>query len=128
MLASERVFEVFEDAKQMHVASLERLEQDDIRDAPEKAWCATKRAVDALVLARTGHEPEKSPVTTRELVRLSRGDDRIRPLVDIYFRYQGALHGDCFYLGLCEPMDAVREWVREVADFIRDCQTHAENC
>ena len=128
MEANGRVFEILQDARYMHAASLERLSQNDIRDASDKAWCATKRAVDALVLARTGHEPEKSPVTTRELVKLSRADDRIKPLVDIYFRYQGALHADCFYLGLCDPIEAIRDWVGDVGDFIQVCQSHAENC
>ena len=45
---------IFADAVRMHEASLERMAAGDIRDAAEKAWCATLRATDALVLARTG--------------------------------------------------------------------------
>jgi hypothetical protein len=40
----------------MYVAALERLDPMDIRDASEKAWCAAKRATDALIVARTGEE------------------------------------------------------------------------
>ena len=44
---------LFDDARQMQVQALERLNEGDIRDAAEKAWCATKRTTDALVLSRT---------------------------------------------------------------------------
>ena len=53
----DRVEVLFADARQVHAEALIWLEQDDIRDAAEKAWCATKRATDALILARTGEEP-----------------------------------------------------------------------
>ena len=33
------------------------LEAGDLRDAAEKAWGATKRATDALILRYTGREP-----------------------------------------------------------------------
>ena len=45
---------IFADARQLHDQAIERLEQGDIRDAAEKAWCAAKRATDALILALTG--------------------------------------------------------------------------
>ena len=57
MVATDRVNEIFADARAMQAQALQRLEQGDVRDAAEKAWCATKRATDALVLARTGEEP-----------------------------------------------------------------------
>ena len=50
----ERVAAIFADARTIHGEALERLQAGDIRDAAEKAWCATKRATDALILARTG--------------------------------------------------------------------------
>ena len=53
----EQIDEIFADARRMHSQAVERLEQGDIRDAAEKAWCATKRATDALLLARTGEPP-----------------------------------------------------------------------
>ena len=52
---------IFEDARAMHQSAVDQLVRGDIRDAAEKAWCATKRATDALILARIGTEPEKSP-------------------------------------------------------------------
>ena len=56
MLATDRVPAIFADARSLHVEALQLLEAGDIRDAAEKAWCATKRATDALILARTGTE------------------------------------------------------------------------
>ena len=50
---ADQVRAIFADVRQVHAQALERLEQGDVRDAAEKAWCATKRATDALILART---------------------------------------------------------------------------
>ena len=43
MVATNRVVEIFTDARTVHSEALERLREGDIRDAAEKAWCATKR-------------------------------------------------------------------------------------
>ena len=45
----EQIDELFADARQMHSQAVERLEQGDIRDAAETAWCATKRATAKVV-------------------------------------------------------------------------------
>jgi hypothetical protein len=57
MLETERVGVIFADAWVLYDDSLEELERGKLRNAAEKAWGATKRAADALVLARTGQEP-----------------------------------------------------------------------
>lgn len=116
---------IFADARRMHNAALQRLASGDTRDAAEKAWCAAKRAVDALALARTGQLPPKSPDTTRALLKLAQDDPRLRTLQDRYFTRQSALHGDCFYTGLCEPLDAITRLIHETAEFIRDAETLA---
>jgi hypothetical protein len=125
MVVTGRVAEIFADARTIHESALRALEQGDIRDAAEKAWCATKRATDALILARTGTEPEKSPETSRALRQMAREDRRARPLVGRYFTTQSALHGDCFYLGLCEPVADTEILIRETADYIRDAENLA---
>ena len=104
MTITNEIVSIFADARQMQLQALERLAQGDIRDAAEKAWCATKRATDALILARTGTEPERSPVTSRELRRLAGDDREVDGVVPRYFVRQSTLHGECFYLGLCEPL------------------------
>ena len=60
----EQINELFADARRMHSQAVEHLEQGDIRDAAEKAWCATKRATDALLLARTGEPPGPTGLTS----------------------------------------------------------------
>ena len=120
--ATERVTALFADARTLHDAALARLSAGDIRDAAEKAWCATKRAADGLIVARTGEEPAKSPVTTRELNRLGVDDPDIRRLGDHYHIVKDALHGDCFYLGFCEPVEHTERLIHETMDYITDAE------
>ena len=117
---------MFADAARMHQAALAQMAAGDIRDAAEKAWCAAKRATDALILARTGKLPPKSPDTTRALRTMAAADPAVRNLQDRYFTRQGALHGDCFYTGMCEPIEDTQRLIRETDDFIRDARRLAE--
>ena len=55
----QQIDELFADASQIRSQAVEGLEQGDIRNAAEKAWCATKRATDAPLLARTGEQPDQ---------------------------------------------------------------------
>ena len=120
MLSTDRVSSSFADARAVYADALRLLESGDIRDAAEKAWCATKRATDALILARTGEEPELSPDTSRGLLALAEQDSAISPLIGRYYSRQGHLHGGCFYLGICEPVDEVHRRIRQTADYISD--------
>jgi len=45
--------EIFKDAEELYHDAVRELERGKIRDAAEKAWGATVRATDALILART---------------------------------------------------------------------------
>ena len=109
----------------MHAESLRQLDAGDIRDAAEKAWCATKRATDALILARTGDEPEMSSDTSSGLLALAENDDAVSPLIRRYYSRQRYLHGACFYLGACDPIDEVERRIRETADYINDAENLA---
>ena len=122
MVTTDRVSAIFADARAVHADALRLLEAGDIRDAAEKAWCATKRATDALILARTGTEPEFSPDTTRGLVRLASADRAVNSLVGRYYSRQGHLHGTCFYLGDCEPVGEVHRRIRQTANYISDAE------
>lgn len=125
MVVTNRVRAIFADAWTVYNSALERLEQGDIRDASEKAWCATKRATDALIVARTGQEPEKAPITSRELRRLALRDGRLDSVVSWYCVNRGMLHGDCFYLGLCEPIEDTDRRIRETALYIQQTESLA---
>ena len=113
---------VFADARRMHESALRRMAAGDIRDAAEKAWCAAKRATDALILARTGEEPQRSTDTGAGLREIARRDPGARSLRARYYERQGALHGECFYIGLCEPVEGIERLIRETADYIEDAR------
>ena len=120
MVATSRVQEIFDDAKAVHAEALERLAAGDIRDAAEKAWCATKRATDALILARTGEEPGPTAITSNELDSLASRDANIKPLVGRYYSRISQLHGSCFYVGLCN--DQTERRIRETGIYIEDAE------
>ncbi len=116
---------IFADARDVHSQALERLENGDVRDAAEKAWCATKRATDALILARTGEEPPTTAMTSNELDALSRRDPGVRTLVGRYYSRISQLHGACFYNGICNSETERR--IRETADYIQDAERLASS-
>ncbi len=120
MVATSRVQEIFDDAKAMHREALERLEAQDIRDAAEKAWCATKRATDALILARTGEEPGTTARTSNGVDGLAHTDRSFDPLVGRYYSRISQLHGSCFYDGICN--DQTERRIRETAIYIEDAE------
>ena len=119
---TDRISAIFADARALHADALRLLAAGDVRDAAEKAWCATKRATDALILARTHEEPQISSETTRGLNGLAVADQSVRPLRRRYFSRQSELHGSCFYLGDCEPLDEVDRRIRQTADYINDAE------
>lgn len=127
MLETERVAAVFQDAWVLYADALEELGRDKIRNAAEKAWGATKRATDALILARTGKEPATTALTSQGLRRLARetNDNDIESLVGRYYTRIGFLHGECFYDGMCEPVEDTERRIRETDDYMRDAQTLA---
>ena len=112
---------IFADARLMRDAALERLAAGDIRDAAEKAWCATVRATEGLVLVRTGQEPGTSTAAGRRLTALSEDDPS---LMDLRLRYsdrQRVLHGECFYHDYCQPVVTER-LIRETSDYVVDAE------
>ena len=122
MPTTDRVSAIFADARAVHADALRLLEAGDIRDAAEKAWCATKRATDALILACTGEEPVISSDRSRGMGRLATDDYAVRPLHKRYHVTLAYLHGTCYSLGVCEPIDEVERRIRQTADYINDAE------
>ena len=122
MTMTVEVLSIFDDARNVHKQALEQLERGDIRDAAEKAWCATKRATDALIFARTGTEPQRSPDTGIGLDLLAHEDTRIKSLVGRYYSRQGSLHGGCFYLGLCGDVVTIERRIRQTEEYIYEAK------
>lgn len=114
----ERVDELFVDAREMYEQAIERLEQGDIRDAAEKAWCATKRATDGLILAITGEEPVTTAATSDGLDDLARETPQTRSLQGRYYSRLGQLHGACFYDRRCNRETERR--IRETIAYVND--------
>lgn len=112
------VDEIFADARQIHAQAIERLECGDIRDAAEKAWCATKRATDALVLALMGEEPGPTGFTSNCLDDLVESGRATNSLQRRYYSRLSQLHGACFYTGACNRHTERR--IRETDAYIAD--------
>lgn len=119
MLEREQVAAVFADAWSLYDDAIEILELGKPRIAAEAAWGATKRATDALILARTRREPSGTGRTSAEMNGLGRRNTEVALLSSLYKRRILNLHGRCFYLGICEDAEIL---IRETADFIRDAE------
>lgn len=113
---------IFANARLMHTATLDRMAAGDIRNAAEKAWCATLRATEALVLAHTGQPPTTSTAAGRRLRFLAETDSSLENLSLRYSHRQAVLHGECFYHEYCQPVVTER-LIRETPDYIRDAES-----
>ena len=125
MLETKQADVLFADARSLYDDAVEMLEEGRLRNAAEKAWGATKRATDGLILARTGTEPRTSGQTMRMLQRLRRQDPSLDPLRKDYGYRQSFLHGRCFYDGVLDPEEAVIADVRETIEYIRNAEAMA---
>ena len=122
MATADRVRELFADARSLHTSALERLEAGDIRDAAEKAWCATRRATDALILARTGNAPSTSSQTSGGIRALGQQSDALASLRSRFGNTAHYLHAECFYDDHCEPAEFIADLIRSTSDYIRDAE------
>ncbi len=114
--------DLFKDAKDLHETALKELEKGNIRDAAEKAWGATVRATNGLILARTEEEPRTTSRTRIAIEREAEKDQHLDSLRLHYLSRETSLHGGCFYDGICEPKEALERRIRETAQFIDDAK------
>ena len=125
MTITREVQDVFSDARQLHQSALERLEAGDIRDAAEKAWCATKRAADGLIMARTGEESGTTAWTSDELDALARRNHAVRAMKPHYYQSIYRLHGQCFYNGRCDSEEVVT-LIHDTLEYIANAESLAQ--
>ncbi|MDE2779244.1 MAG: hypothetical protein OXI91_06160 [Chloroflexota bacterium] len=125
MLEKDRVNFLFADARNLYEDAMEMLALGKLRNAADKAWCATKRATDALILARTGEVPRTSGQTMRMIRQLRRQDPSLEPLRARYGYRQSFLHGACFNDGILEPEEDIIADVQETMDYIHDAEDMA---
>lgn len=116
----DRVDELFADARDMQAQAIYCFDRGDIRNAAEKAWRATKRAADGLILARAGEEPVTTARTTDELDGLAEREPAAASLPGRYYSRLGQLHGACFYDKSCNPQTGRR--IRETSRYISDAE------
>ena len=117
---TDRVSELFADAELLYGDAIEMLAVGKLRNAAEKAWGATKRSTDAMVLARTGHQPQSAGQARRALLRMSNVGQEY---VDFHGQYSirsELLHANCFYDGNCEPEAEMADLIRATASYIQD--------
>ena len=124
MLATGEVREIFADAHSMYESAVERWDAGDARDAAEKAWCATLRATNALLLAQTGELPETTGMTSTRIRLLGESDGAFENLVGRYYTRIGHLHGEIFYEAKPVTRDTERR-IRETLDYITDAKALA---
>ena len=117
--------EILADARAMQTSALEQLSAGDIRDAAEKAWCATKRATEALLLAVRGEIPPTTVGVSGGLRAIGRESDAARSLQGRFGINARYLHHDCFYNNHCEPVDDTERLIRETAQYIADAEALA---
>ena len=117
---TDRVSELFADARVLYSDALEMLVLGKLRNAAEKAWGATKRSTDAMVLARTGHEPQSAGQARRALLRLSNDASAFEIFQGQYNTRSALLHVNCFYDGNCEPEVEMTALIRATDSYIQD--------
>jgi uncharacterized protein (UPF0332 family) len=120
---TDRVKEIFDDAYSLYQEAIAELERGNIRESAEKAWGATLRATKALILARIGRELDGALGLTKAFLELSGYDKEIEEKLEgRYFVRESALHGHCFYDGICEPREEIERRIRETNLYIEDAK------
>lgn len=118
--------EIIADARAVHTSALERLSDGDIRDAAEKAWCATKRATEALLLAVNGEVPPTTVGVSGGVRALGDSSENWKSLQQRFACSAQFLLHDCHYNGHCEPVDDTARLIRETAQYIADAEASAQ--
>ncbi len=117
---TDRVTELFADSQSLYDDVLELLDQGKLRNAAGKAWGATKWSTDAMVLARTGHEPQSAGQARRALLRMSSDGPAFVAFQGQYSTRSLLLHINCFYDGNCEPEAEMTALIRATDSYIEE--------
>ena len=126
MADKDPVDQIFKEATSLYTTAMERLVAGDLRGAAEKAWCATKRATDALILARTGTVPASAFQTSTGIRRMGQESAALATLRSRYALIAHNLHAECFCGGHCEPEEFMAELIGSVAFYIQEAYGQAK--
>ena len=122
---TDRVTDLFLDAQSLYGDALEMLDSGKLRNAAEKAWGATKRSTDAMVLARTGQEPQSAGQARRALLRMRNDGPNFVAFHGEYSIRSELLHVNCFYDGNCEPEPEMTALIRATDSYIHQARNLA---
>ena len=121
----DRVSELFADAQVLYSDAVDMLAQGKLRNAAEKAWGATKRSTDAMVLARTGIEPQSADGARRALLKMRNYGPQFVALHGEYSVRSELLHVNCFYDANCEPEEEMTALIRATDAYIEEAKNLA---
>ena len=131
MLKTERTTTLFAEAHTIYDEGLKCLEEACelwdrglLRKSAEKTWEAALRATNALILARTGTEPE--PENDHNTLNCLTDLFEELPDWEVFTgRYAGISHDiyqEAVVEGNVEPVHLLIHDIREAADYIRECE------
>ncbi len=126
MLEPERTAALFDDARLLYDEAMELLDLGKLRVAAEVAWGATKRATDALIVARTGRETSGTGQTSNGIRLLSYGAIEMAALRSRFRIRARVLHAECFYGGSRASLDVAAALIRGTRDYIRRAENMAQ--
>jgi len=115
------VKEIVSDAENLLMKAIEEMNVN-LRDAAEKAWGATVRATDALILAKYDETPKSMKDRREKLGELILREpelDKLGLWERLHSR-ESSLHVSCFYDGECKPADVIKRKISETKNYIED--------
>ena len=119
---------IYEDGLKRLEDAIEHWDRRELQRAAEKAWEATLQATNALILARTGVEPEPNDDReTAKRLRLLRSEDaEWKQLTTAYTCQEQALFITIVCDGDVDPIVCTIDDIRDAANYIRDAERLAE--
>ena len=129
MVMTNRLTAIFQDARELEADALEMLVQGKIRNAAEQSWGGNGEGHRRPSSWPGGRARRRSSLPRRPTLRtLESLDEAVREahLLRRYYSRQVVLHGECFYNGLCDPLDDTERRIRETSGYIEDAERLAE--
>ena len=122
-------FETYKGATKHLDEAIAELDRAELVKAAEKTWAATLQATNAFIAAQTGVEPkpDDGQETSKHLLSLPEWnedecDAELKELTEQYFSLTHILHDTVICERDIEPVSVLIQDIREVADYIRECE------
>ena len=122
MLATKRGQELLAEAWAFYDEAIKLLEQGDLRNAAGKAWEASEKATNAMILERSGREPQNERETSRGVAFLILEGEVFKAFSSRFVGQIHDLYGDCYIDNHCEPEDYHEEMIRNTDGYIREAE------